>query len=211
MILLRKLRYPLIVVAILGLAIWLAVMNNLLIERLRSEGRPYNVGVATVTPKDGINGKSAYDLAVENGFKGTEQQWLLSLIGSSGTGQPGEPGLSAYQIAVLTGFTGSQSDWIASLHGKDGKDGATGATGAIGPTGAPGVNGAAGTNGVDGQPGKDGTNGTNGQTPELRCNQSNNMVQWKYTDEPDTAWRDLYQPTGTCAVSPATSTAASKH
>ena len=29
--------------------------------------------------KDGSNGKSAYDIAVENGFKGTEEEWLASL------------------------------------------------------------------------------------------------------------------------------------
>ena len=29
--------------------------------------------------KDGINGKSAYELAVKNGYKGTEKEWLDSL------------------------------------------------------------------------------------------------------------------------------------
>lgn len=32
----------------------------------------------------GANGKSAYELAVENGYKGTMQEWLNSLIGPSG-------------------------------------------------------------------------------------------------------------------------------
>ena len=32
----------------------------------------------------GIDGKSAYDVAVENGFVGTEAQWLTSLIGDTG-------------------------------------------------------------------------------------------------------------------------------
>lgn len=33
---------------------------------------------------DGTNGKSAYELAVENGFSGTQEEWLESLKGSSG-------------------------------------------------------------------------------------------------------------------------------
>lgn len=34
------------------------------------------------------NGKSAYEIAIKNGFIGTEQEWLLSLKGDKGdTGQ----------------------------------------------------------------------------------------------------------------------------
>lgn len=32
----------------------------------------------------GNNGKSAYEIAVDNGFKGTEKEWLASLIGQRG-------------------------------------------------------------------------------------------------------------------------------
>jgi len=38
---------------------------------------------------DGSNGKSAYEIAVENGFTGTEQEWLDSLAGG-GSGNPGD-------------------------------------------------------------------------------------------------------------------------
>ena len=44
-------------------------------------GEPGPKGDAGAT---GSNGKSAYELAVENGFQGTEQQWLASLNGGSG-------------------------------------------------------------------------------------------------------------------------------
>ena len=38
-------------------------------------------------------GKSAYDLAVENGFEGTEAEWLESLKGATGAkGEKGDPG-----------------------------------------------------------------------------------------------------------------------
>ena len=32
----------------------------------------------------GEDGKSAYEIALENGFEGTEAEWLLSLVGKSG-------------------------------------------------------------------------------------------------------------------------------
>lgn len=41
----------------------------------------------------GEDGKSAYDIAVENGFSGTQAEWLESLKGEPGTpGSPGEKG-----------------------------------------------------------------------------------------------------------------------
>lgn len=39
--------------------------------------------VVTITA--GMDGKSAYDVAVENGFDGTEEEWLASLTGNDGT------------------------------------------------------------------------------------------------------------------------------
>lgn len=56
---------------------------------------------------------SAYSIAVQNGFEGTEAEWLESL--------QGEDGKSAYQIAVDNGFEGTQEEWLASLQGADGK------------------------------------------------------------------------------------------
>lgn len=57
---------------------------------------------------------SAYETAVENGFVGTEQEWLDSL-----------KGLSAYEIAVKNGFVGTEQDWLNSLKGNSGKDAET--------------------------------------------------------------------------------------
>lgn len=37
-----------------------------------------------VIGRQGIDGKSAYEVAVDNGFVGTEEEWLASLIGPSG-------------------------------------------------------------------------------------------------------------------------------
>ena len=59
------------------------------------------------------SGKSAYELAVEHGFTGTEEQWLLSLHGSDGRdGVDGQPGADG-------------KDGRDGTDGKDGKDGIT--------------------------------------------------------------------------------------
>lgn len=84
----------------------------------------------------GGEGKSAYDIAVENGFEGTEQEWLDSLKGEKGdTGAKGDKGDK--------GDTGP-----AGETGPAGSTGPTGATGATGPAGADGAKGDKGDPGV---------------------------------------------------------------
>lgn len=60
---------------------------------------------------DGEDGASAYEIAVEHGYTGTEAQWLQSL--------QGEDGASAYELAVEHGYTGTEEQWLESLHGQD--------------------------------------------------------------------------------------------
>lgn len=129
----------------------------------------------------GEKGYSAYELAVKNGYTGTEKEWLAYLKGDKGDkgdtgatgatgpagangkdgvngadGKPGSNGLSAYELAVKNGFTGNESAWLESLKGEQGVPG---------PAGADGKNG---VNGVDGKDGmsaytiavKNGYNGT---------------------------------------------------
>jgi len=64
----------------------------------------------------GDDGDSAYQVAVKNGFTGTEQEWLDSLIGSDGQdGQDGAIGKSAYQSALDNGFVGTEAQWLDYL------------------------------------------------------------------------------------------------
>lgn len=85
----------------------------------------------------GMNGKNAYELAVENGFSGTRTEWLNSLMGEDGTnGRDGIDGLngkSAYEIACENGFEGTEQEWLLSLQfvkkGENGRDGADGLNG----------------------------------------------------------------------------------
>ena len=71
--------------------------------------------------KNGKDGASAYEIAVEKGFKGTEEEWLASLKGTDGTS-----GESAYQIAVNNGYKGTVTEWLASLKGDSGSGGSNG-------------------------------------------------------------------------------------
>ena len=69
-------------------------------------------------------GRSAYDLACENGFEGTLEQWLASLVGKEGKkGAQGNPGKSAFEEAIESGYTGTLQDWLYSLVGPQGADG----------------------------------------------------------------------------------------
>ena len=53
---------------------------------------------------DGINGKSAYQVAIDNGFVGTQAQWLESLIGNS-----------AYEDWVANGGVGTFQDFLDEI------------------------------------------------------------------------------------------------
>lgn len=75
---------------------------------------------------DGTNGKSAYELAVEKGYSGTEEEWLESLKGNNGTS--GNDGKSAYELAVEKGYRGTLDEWLEDLQGETGQKGESGIT-----------------------------------------------------------------------------------
>ena len=116
------------------------------------------------------NGLSAYELAVQNGFSGTVQEWLSSLNGKS-----------AYELAAEAGYSGTKAEWTAQLNkltadapasikaasfNERGQmiltlsDNTTINLGnAVGADGRDGLDGRDGTNGKDGTDGKNGTDG----------------------------------------------------
>lgn len=117
---------------------------------------------------DGEDGKSAYEIAVEHGYSGTEEEWLASLVGAQGpkgdtgaTGPKGDQGIQGPKGD--TGETGPA--------GADGQDGAKGDKGDKGDTGATGPQGPAGQNGANGQDGADGVSVTN-----VSINASNHLI-----------------------------------
>ena len=126
---------------------------------------------------DGTNGKSAYEIAKDSGFIGSEDDWLDSLKGEKGdNGSNGANGLNGKEIVLRVTSTMIQwkydtdTEWIdlialSSLKGKDGKDG------------------------VNGTNGKDGTDGDNGKEIELRNNGT--YIQWHYIGDED--WYNLIE------------------
>ena len=114
----------------------------------------------------GTDGKSAYQIAVEQGYQGSESDWLSSLKGDKGDkgekgntgakgnpGQDGADGKSAYAIAVEHGYEDSEEKWLLSLKGEKGD---TGERGEKGDTGLQGERGERGEKGDAGVAGKDG-------------------------------------------------------
>lgn len=96
----------------------------------------------------GVPGDSAYEVAVANGFVGTEAEWLDSLVGPQGP----------QGIQGVKGDTGDQ--------GPQGIQGVKGDTGDQGPQGIQGIQGVQGVPGNDGAPGADGIDGTDGADGE---------------------------------------------
>ena len=75
----------------------------------------------------GQDGKSAYEIAVANGYAGDEEQWLASLKGRDGErGRDGRNGLSAYELADGELQFGTVGEWLASLKGAKGDTGLPG-------------------------------------------------------------------------------------
>lgn len=137
--------------------------------------------------EQGPRGYSAYEVAVMNGFVGTEAEWLASLEGQPGpqgiqgdigpqgpagadgaAGPAGADGDSAYQVAVDNGFVGTEAEWLVSLvgpqgpQGDEGPQGPIGADGAQGPQGPQGIQGVAGPEGPQGEQGPVGATGPQG-------------------------------------------------
>ena len=99
---------------------------------------------------------SAYAIAVKHGYKGSEEQWLESLVGPQG--EKGAPftyaDFTPAQLAALTGPQGPQGET-----GPRGDKGDTGATGAVGPQGPKGEKGDTGPKGPKGDTGATGSRG----------------------------------------------------
>lgn len=122
----------------------------------------------------GEAGKSAYDIAVEHGFVGTEEEWLESLRGPQGEkgeqgeqgpqgekGEQGEQGEAGTPGTTPTISINEDGYWVINGVVTDVK-----AEGEDGQDGRPGTQGPAGPQGPQGEPGDDG-NGIESITSEI--------------------------------------------
>ncbi len=163
----------------------------------------------------GEAGKSAYDIAVEHGFVGTEEEWLESLRGPQGEkgeqgeqGPQGEKGEQGEQGEAGTpGTTPSitineDGYWVINgevtdvkAEGEDGQDGRPGSQGPAGPQGP------SGTPGADGDRGSLWFNGAGTPTSavagdlqkgDMYLDTSNGSI-WTYDG---TQWKTIYSMSG---------------
>lgn len=113
-----------------------------------------NEGAEGTQGPAGEDGKSAYELAVEQGYQGSLDEWLDSLQGQDGA--PGANGINAEitECTATVDNTSGAPKVVVTMGGTSSKrtfkfD----FTGLVGPQGAAGQDGAAG---ADGRPGQDG-------------------------------------------------------
>ena len=139
-----------------------------------------------------FDGKSAYELAQEEGFEGTLEEWIDSLVGAPGytpvkgvdyfDGANGKDGYTPVKgVDYFDGVDGNDGytpvKGVDYFDGKNGKDGYTPIKGVDYFDGQPGKDGKDGADGKDGKDGyspvkgvdyfdgKDGANGKDGYTP----------------------------------------------
>ena len=150
-------------------------------------------GETSATLHNGANGEkgsSAYQIAVEQGYQGSESDWLSSLKGDKGekgnTGAKGNPGQdsaegkSAYAIAVEHGYENSEDEWLLSLKGEKGD---TGERGDKGEKGDPGDRGLQGVPGEKGEKGDAGVAGKDGFSPIANVVKDGSVITITITDK----------------------------
>lgn len=118
--------------------------------------------ISDLSGAQGIQGLSAYQVAVQHGFEGTEAEWLISLKGEKGeTGPKGDKGNTGEKGD--TGERGPQGlQGERGLQGIQGEKGEQGIQGPVGPKGEQGEQGIQGIQGPQGEPGPQGPKGDTG-------------------------------------------------
>lgn len=131
-------------------------------SRLYLKGNTEWKFISDLSGAQGIQGLSAYQVAVQHGFEGTEAEWLISLKGEKGeTGPKGDKGDTGEKGA--TGERGPQGlQGERGLQGVQGEKGEPGIQGPVGPKGEQGEQGIQGIQGPQGEPGPQGPKGDTG-------------------------------------------------
>ena len=61
-----------------------------------------------------MQGRSPYQMIVRDGYAGTQEQWLASLVGEEVATGDVE---TAYELAVAYGYSGTETKWLETLLG----------------------------------------------------------------------------------------------
>lgn len=130
-------------------------------------GKDGKDGVNGVSGSNGKDGLSAYQVAVANGYKGTQQEWLQSLVGA--TGVAGSHGFNGWSAVLKTVSRGD--DVVLQIHDWVGGTGTKPTTGQyLSSNGlvsnianADNVRGLQGQQGIQGEKGLQGDKGVDGK------------------------------------------------
>lgn len=123
--------------------------------------------ISDLSGAQGVQGLSAYQIAVQHGFEGTEDEWLISLKGEKGeTGSKGDKGDTGER-----GPQGLQGE--RGLQGVQGEKGEQGIQGPVGPKGEQGEQGIQGIQGPQGEPGPQGPKGDTGSGLNIKSKLEN--------------------------------------
>ena len=152
-------------------------------------GRDGKDGLNGVNGTNGKNGLSAYQVAVANGFVGTEQEWLESIKGA--TGATGSNGFIGWSPVIATASRGTDVvlqllDWTGGTGAKPLITGYLSTTGIVSnianATNIRGLQGIQGIQGVKGDTGAKGADGVDGKTiSSVKINQDLSITI-NYTD-----------------------------
>ena len=134
-----------------------------------NRGHDKNIVLSKEALKE-IRGLSAYEIAKQEGFTGTVDEWLASLKGAKG--DKGDTfkisDLTPEELATIkgprgeTGYTGPQG--LTGPRGEQGPKGNDGPQGPAGPQGPKGEQGVQGTQGIQGPQGPRGIQGKDGKS-----------------------------------------------
>lgn len=142
---------------------------------------PYDDGRTKLRPEyydtvSGKDGKSAYEIALGNGFEGSEEDWLASLKGEQGeAGKDGTDGTSV-TISSITENTEDSGNNVITFSDGNSVTIKNGSKGSKGDKGEQGIQGVQGEKGEQGNAGKDGTSITVDIVSESPSDGGNNIV-----------------------------------
>lgn len=203
----KRVAFPLLMLAICVGVTLLVIRVNQSSQELIRQGKP---ATNVVTPIAGQPGKSAYEVAVDNGFKGSEAEWLASLVGLSArpvSTNDVEDAVRRYCADGRCNGSGPSSEQVISAVSRYCADGQCKGTDGrhAAPVSEQQIYAAVAAYCADGRSvgakGETitGPSGTNGRTPLISCvtrtvnNSSVHYIAWKYDDEADVSYRDLYK------------------
>lgn len=136
--------------------------------------------------KDGSNGKSAYQIWLDNGNVGTEEEYLASLKGEKGdTGEQGPQGEQGPKGD--TGATGEKGE--QGIQGEQGPQGEQGIQGPKGDTGEQGIQGEKGDKGDTGETGPKGDKGEDGTSVTITSTSITYQAGSSGTSKPTGTWQ----------------------